>query len=151
MKAILSFSLLLLCAHSIKAEQSLALDFQRDTVISKVDKDLVFHIVEAMPEFPGGQEAMLKFIAEHLVYPKEALEGNIEGTVVVEFIVERDGSLSHLRILKDIGGGCGEAALDAIRQMPNWKPGTQRDVPVRVVMLAPLRFKLQNAPKKKKR
>jgi periplasmic protein TonB len=151
MKAILSFWLLLLCAHSIKAEQSLALDFQRDTVISKVDKDLLFHIVEAMPEFPGGQEAMLKFIAERIVYPEEAIEGDIEGTVVIEFIVERDGSLTHLKIIKDIGGGCGEAALDVIRQMPNWKPGTQRDVPVRVVMLAPLRFKLQNAPKKKKR
>jgi periplasmic protein TonB len=59
--------------------------------------------------------------------------------------------LSNLKVVKEIGGGCGDAALDVIRQMPNWKPGTQRDVPVRVVMLAPLRFKLQNAPKKKKR
>jgi TonB family protein len=151
MKNLLCLCTLLLCLLHVYAAPKESAFTNIDSLSKQKEPKPVFMIVEVLPMFPGGQEAMLKFIAERLVYPEAALEEEIEGTVVVEFIVEEDGSLSNFKILKDIGGGCGEAALDVIKQMPNWVPGTQRNVPVRVYMKVPLRFKLQNASKKKRR
>lgn len=102
----------------------------------KFDDNQIFEIVEEQAEFPGGQAAMLAFIQKNLKYPDIALENGIEGTVVVEFVVEKDGSLTDVKILKDIGAGCGNEAVRVIKQMPKWKPGKQRDMPVRVKMRA---------------
>jgi len=108
---------------------------------SENQEDL-YEIVERSPSFPGGPSAMMAFIAKNLSYPPEALSYSIEGTVVVEFIVERDGSLSNIKAIKDIGGGCGDAVVEVIAAMPLWEPGSQRDTPVRVKMRAPVRFKI---------
>jgi periplasmic protein TonB len=109
-------------------------------------EELVFEIVEQTPIFPGGTAAMLAFIAKNLVYPSEAKANDIQGTVIVEFIVEKDGSLSNIKIIKDIGGGCGEAVSDVIATMPLWEPGMQRDEPVRVKMKAPVKFRMASLP-----
>jgi TonB family protein len=151
MKNVFCFCTLLFCLINASAEKKEWAYNICDSLSKSREKMEVFQIVEVLPEFPGGQVAMLKFIGERLVYPAEALEKLIEGTVILEFIVEPDGSLTNLKIFKDIGGGCGEAAVDVIRQMPDWNPGTQRGEAVRVLLKVPLRFKLQNAPKKKKR
>lgn len=86
----------------------------------------VFLTVTEDPEFPGGEEALIAFIREHVQYPEEAKKANITGTVVVTFIIEKDGSLSNMKILRDIGGGCGTEAVRVLRQMPKWKPGKIR-------------------------
>lgn len=109
---------------------------------STVVEEPVFVIVEKMPEFPGGKLEMMKFISTNIIYPEIAVKNGIEGTVVIEFIVEKDGSISNIKIIKDTGGGCGEAGVDVIKLMPNWIPGTQRDQPVRVKMLVPIKFRL---------
>jgi protein TonB len=85
---------------------------------------------------------MMKFIQKNLVYPEIAQENTIEGTVVVEFIVEKDGSIGNIKVIKDIGGGCGDAAVNVMKKMPKWNPGKQRDNPVRVKMKAPIKFRL---------
>jgi protein TonB len=107
-----------------------------------VVEEPVFVIVEKMPEFPGGKLEMMKFISTNIIYPEIAVKNGIEGTVVIEFIIEKDGSISNIKIIKDTGGGCGEAGVDVIKLMPNWIPGTQRDQPVRVKMLVPIKFRL---------
>lgn len=97
---------------------------------------------EKMPQFPGGEAALTQFLATNLKYPAIASENGIEGQVVVSFIVEKDGSLSDAKILRDIGGGCGQAALRLVSQMPKWSPGAHQGKPVRVRYTMPVKFKL---------
>lgn len=98
-----------------------------------------FVVVEDYPEPIGGRQAIMKRVR----YPDIARKAGIEGVVVVEFIVERDGSVSGAHVVKGIGGGCDEAALEAI-QDTNFTPGMQRRVPVRVRMKMSIRFAMRN-------
>ena len=109
----------------------------------KTSNDKVFEKVEDMPEFPGGEKAMMDFVAQNVQYPKEAMEKEISGRVLVGFIVEKDGSISETEIVKGIGGGCDEEAVRVVKAMPKWKPGKQKGKPVRVHFMLPLTFKLQ--------
>ena len=109
----------------------------------KTSNDKVFEKVEDMPEFPGGEQAMMDFVAKNVQYPKEAMEKEISGRVLVGFIVEKDGSISETEIVKGIGGGCDEEAVRVVKAMPKWKPGKQKGKPVRVHFMLPLTFKLQ--------
>jgi len=106
------------------------------------DDSLIFTIVEDQPEFPGGNDSLKAYIKRNIQYPKEALEKGIEGTVFVTFIVEKDGSVSGVQVLRGIGKGCDKEAMRVIRNMPRWKPGYQRGNPVRVKYHVPIRFKL---------
>ncbi|HHM21774.1 MAG TPA: energy transducer TonB, partial [Bacteroidetes bacterium] len=115
----------------------------------------IFRIVEEQPTFKGCENIMdkarrkkcadaklMEFIYENIVYPAVARENNITGTVVVQFVVERDGSVSNVKLLRDIGGSCGEEAVRVVKMMPPWNPGKQRGRPVRVMFTLPIRFKL---------
>lgn len=109
----------------------------------KAAKDKVYEKAEVMPEFPGGEQAMIDFVAKSVTYPKEAMEKEISGRVLVGFIVEKDGSITETEVVKGIGGGCDEEALRVVKAMPKWKPGKQDGKPVRVHFLLPIIFKLQ--------
>lgn len=100
-------------------------------------------VVQEMPEFPGGEQERIRFMKEHLVYPAEARETGISGTVFLGFIVEPDGSITSLKVLRGIGGGCEEEALRVIMMMPKWKPGMQQGHEVRVQFTLPVKFTLQ--------
>jgi TonB family protein len=102
--------------------------------------DDIFTVVEEQPFFPGGEEARLKFIMNNIHYPDTAIKNKIQGKVFVNFIVEIDGSISHVRVLKGIGGGCDEEAVRVIKMMPKWMPGRQRGIPVRVQFNLPIKF-----------
>ncbi len=102
----------------------------------------IFTVVDTEPQFPGGMDAMYKFLQDNIRYPRLALENNITGKVYVTFVVEKDGSISRPRLLRDIGGGCGQEALRVVKLMPKWKPGKQRDKVVRVQYNLPVRFEL---------
>lgn len=106
------------------------------------DPNEPFAIVEVMPEFPGGAEAMFKYINRELKYPEEAVENGVQGVVYVTFVVETDGSVTGVNVLRGIGGGCNEEAVRVVSAMPNWTPGKQRGKEVRVKYNLPLRFKL---------
>ncbi len=109
----------------------------------EVVEEQIFLVVENMPEFPGGEAAMYKFIGKNIVYPRMAKESGISGRVYVTFVVEKDGSVSDVKILRGIGGGCDEEAVRVIKAMPRWNPGKQRGKPVRVQYRMPIKFTLQ--------
>ena len=109
----------------------------------KIANDKVLEKAEVMPQFPGGDQAMMKFVAENVQYPQEARDKEISGRVMVGFIVEKDGSVNEVKVVKGIGGGCDEEAVRVVKAMPKWKPGKQKGKPVRVHYTLPLTFKLQ--------
>ena len=102
----------------------------------------IFMVVEEDPEFPGGIDSLYAFIRRNLHYPEEAWNNKIEGTVYVTFSVEKDGSISNVKLLRDIGGGCGAEAVRVVKLMPKWKPGKQRGIPVRTQFNLPIKFKM---------
>jgi protein TonB len=107
------------------------------------EPDVIWDIVESKPEFVGGLEAFYKFVGENLKYPAQARRLGIEGRVYVNFVVDRDGSLSQSVIARGIGAGCDEEVLRIIAMSPKWIPGKQRGNPVRVRMMMPITFRLQ--------
>jgi TonB family protein len=124
-----------------------ALDTVKEDYL-KTDTNEVFTIVEEMPEFPGGDQAMYKFIGENIKYPKEALKAGIQGVVFVNFIVNKDGSISGANVLRGIGGGCNEESLRVVNMMPTWKPGMQKGKYVTVQYNLPIRYILKEPVKK---
>lgn len=102
----------------------------------------IFTVVENDPEFPGGLEALYKFIGENVKYPQVAKESGITGKVYVQFVVEKNGSVGNVKVLRDIGGGCGTEAVRVVKMLPKWKPGMQRGKAVRVYYTLPVNFSL---------
>jgi periplasmic protein TonB len=109
----------------------------------QVQEQEIFIVVEDPPSFPGGDEARIRFLSENIRYPQMARESGIQGTVFVTFVVETDGSVTSVRVLRGIGGGCDEEAVRVIQAMPKWNAGKQRGRPVRVQFNMPIRFTLQ--------
>ena len=103
----------------------------------------IFTFVEEYPEFLGGEKALYEYIKNNVNYSELAIKTNIEGTVYVEFVVEKDGSISDVKVLRGIGGGCDEEAVRVVNSMPKWKPGKQRGQPVRVYYTLPIDFKIK--------
>lgn len=103
----------------------------------------IFTIVENQPEFPGGMEALYKYLAQNIKYPQLARDNNITGKVYVTFVVEKDGSIANPKVLRDIGGGCGAEAIRVVKSMPKWTPGKQRGKAVRVQFNLPVNFNLR--------
>ena len=141
-------SLLLLAACCIACEDDLAVqpdggDLQvADVIIEDESEGEVFHVVEDMPSFPGGQDAYYQYLGNNINYPKQAKEMGIEGRVFITFIVNKDGSLSDLQLVRGIGGGCDEEALRVFMESPNWEPGKQRGRVVKTRMQAAITFEL---------
>ena len=111
------------------------------------DNDSIYQIVEQMPQFPGGESALMEYVSKNVVYPEEAKEKEIQGRVFIGFVVEKDGSIGEVKVLRGIGGGCDEEAVRVIKGMPKWKPGIQKGKPVRVSYQIPIYFKLDTPQK----
>ncbi len=109
----------------------------------EVKEQEIFTVVESMPSFPGGMGALMAYLAKNIKYPPLAKESGIQGKVFINFVVEPDGSISHVKVLRGIGGGCDEEAVRVVKNMPKWKPGMQRGKPVRVSFNLPVKFTLQ--------
>lgn len=103
----------------------------------------VFFIVEDMPEFPGGDLALRKYIANAIKYPVIAQENGIQGKVYVQFVVDKDGGVSDARIARGVDPSLDKEALRVVNALPKWKPGKQRGKPVRVSYTVPINFVLQ--------
>lgn len=114
-------------------------------VEEEVYEDEIFTVVEQMPEFPGGTQALYKYIQENVKYPQVAKEAGIQGTVYLSFVVEKDGNITDIKILRGIPGGrmCDDEAVRVVKTMPNWKPGKQRGKPVKVSYTLPVKFTLR--------
>ena len=115
-----------------------------ETVIPPQQKDTrIFTEVEQAPEFQGGIDKFYKFLGQNIKYPAVAKEKKVEGKVLVSFIVEKDGSLSNIKVLKEPGSGCGNEALRVMKLSPKWKPGVQNGHKVRVQYTLPITFALK--------
>ncbi|MCR4836636.1 MAG: energy transducer TonB [Bacteroidaceae bacterium] len=108
-----------------------------------VNEDDVFQVVQEMPEFPGGMEKLLEYEDKKIKYPAKARKEGIEGMVIVEFIVEKDGSISGPKVILSLTPKCDAEALRVVKSMPKWKPGKQNGKIVRVKYTLPVRFKLK--------
>ncbi|MFW6226676.1 MAG: energy transducer TonB [Bacteroidota bacterium] len=127
-----------------EADQETEIEDMPDVVVDEpeVQESEIFTVVEDQPSFPGGEAARMEYLQENIEYPTMARESGIEGTVYVTFVVEKDGTVTQVRILRGIGGGCDEEALRVVRNMPKWNAGKQRGRPVRTQFNMPIRFKL---------
>ena len=109
----------------------------------EVVEEEIFTIVEQMPEFPGGTEKLFKYLGKNIEYPPMAKDAGIKGKVYVTFVVDKDGSITDVKVLRGIGGGCDEEAVRVVKSMPKWKPGKQRGKSVRVQYNLPINFILK--------
>ena len=119
---------------------------QEATAQTSSEQEL-FRVVEEQPTYEGGWDALYRFVTSEIRYPLEARQGEIEGQVHVQFVVERDGSVSNVEVAKGIGSGCDEEAVRVVKQLSDFNPGSQRGKTVRVLMTLPIQFKLN--PEKK--
>lgn len=102
----------------------------------------VYKVAEQMPEYPGGDDSLLAYVYRNIKYPELAKKNNVEGTVVVSFVVTKEGKVKDARLLRDIGAGCGKEALRVVNTLPVWKPGMQRGEKVNVQFNLPIKFRL---------
>ena len=114
-----------------------------DTYWNKEGKEIKIEDSGAIPEFPGGEQKLIKFIEYNLIYPKLAEKTNISGKVIVQFYINEDGTVSDVKVAKSIGGGCDEEAMRIVNMMPKWKPGMQCNKPLRTFLRLPIKFTLR--------
>ena len=112
------------------------------TVEPEPEEEEIFMVVEDQPEFPGGTAALLEYLRKNIKYPAICRENNIQGRVLVSFVVNKDGAIVEPEIVKSVNPSLDKEALRVISTMPNWKPGSQRGKPVRVKYTVPVNFRL---------
>ncbi|ERI80925.1 TonB-dependent receptor [Bacteroides pyogenes F0041] len=112
-------------------------------VETEPEEQTIFEVVEHMPEFPGGQAALMQYLAKNIKYPTIAQENGTQGRVIVQFVVNRDGSIVDAKVVRSVDPYLDKEALRVINTMPKWKPGMQRGKPVRVKYTVPVMFRLQ--------
>ena len=112
--------------------------------VEEEEEEVIFVVVESIPEFPGGQQALFKYLAENVKYPVIAQENGIQGRVICQFVVNKDGSIVDVVAVRSSGEpSLDKEAIRVIQSMPKWKPGKQRGKPVRVKYTVPVNFRLQ--------
>jgi len=118
-------------------------DNSKNTIEQPVAPPEPWISVEEMPQFPGGEAELFRFLAGNLRYPPDAKEIGVTGRVFIYFVVEPDGSISGISVRRGIGSGCDEEAMRVVALMPKWSPGKQGGIPVRVQYTLPVKFVLQ--------
>ena len=114
---------------------------QKTVVSQKNDK--VFDVVEQMPEYPGGMQALFEFISQNIKYPADAQKQKVEGRVLAKFVIETDGSISDIEVVKNAFPSLDAEAVRVIQAMPKWIPGRQKGQAVRVKFVMPINFSLK--------
>jgi len=153
-KSLINFLVIILIsiAGSVNAQEVVETETPNTETVN--DSGEVFVFVEDQPSYPGGDEARLEYLRNEIIYPSLAKESGIQGTVYATFIVEKDGTISNVKILRGIGSGCDKEVVRVISNMPKWKPGKQRGKVVRTQFNMPIRFILSDdsntTPKTKK-
>ena len=140
-------TLVLLVFASIVMAQDIAIDInsQESTSASETtEDDLVLMVVETMPEYPGGAQEMMRFISTNIQYPRAAQKKGIQGRVICQFVIEKDGRVTNIVVVRSSGdASLDKEAVRVIGCMPRWKPGKQRGKYVRVKYTIPINFRLQ--------
>lgn len=131
--------LLLMAPFSLKAQEDIQV---RDPEPIRSGGE-VFQMVEEQPQFPGGMSALMKFLANEIKYPEAAREEAAQGRVYLSFVVERDGSIADVRVMRGVHPALDQEAMRAVRAMPQWAPGRQQGQVVRTRYTLPVAFQLQ--------
>ncbi len=135
--------------EEIEEVEQVDMEIKEDTKIEivvreeVVEEEQIFLIVEEMPSFPGGEAELFKYLGKNTKYPEMASAAGISGVVHVTFVVDKDGKIKDVKVLRGIGGGCDEEAIRVVKNMPTWKPGKQRGKSVSVQYNLPVRFTLR--------
>ena len=136
MKRLILMSLMATCCLTTVLAQK--------TVVSQKDqKEEPFNVVEDMPAFPGGMEAMIEYLSSNIKYPADAQKQKVDGRVLVNFVVEKDGSITEVKVVKPTFPSLDAEAIRVVKAMPKWKPGYQRGQAVRVQFTMPINFSLK--------
>ena len=152
--AIPAFALLLAGNISCSSEATKTDDVKENAATEKPEvveapaekaetKDEVFMVVEQMPEFPGGIQELMSFLSKNIKYPASAMAKNVQGRVIVQFVVEKDGTPTEFKVIRSVDPDLDAEALRVMKEMPKWKPGMQRGQVVRVKYTLPVTFRLQ--------
>lgn len=112
-------------------------------VVEEVVEEEIFQVVEEMPSFPGGMGELMKFLGNNIKYPAVAQENGIQGRVIIQFVIEKDGSVANPVVVKGVDPALDKEALRVVKSMPKWTPGKQRGKAVRVKYTVPVTFRLQ--------
>jgi periplasmic protein TonB len=132
-------------AKKRKGKASVAVNIDNSLKIEK-DKDGIYNKAEKMPEYPGGETALSKFVGDNINYPQNAIDDNTEGTVNVSFVIDENGKVVNpVATGKSAGRGLDEEAIRVVKTMPSWKPGTVKGKPVKTRLSLPVTFKLADA------
>lgn len=113
-----------------------------DTEEEEIEENVVFQIVEKMPQFPGGEAAMMRYLSDNIDYPTIAQENGIQGRVYVNFVVGKTGEISNIKVVRGVDPALDAEAIRVVKSMPNWEPGEQRGKPVNVSFMLPINFVL---------
>ena len=127
----------------VAAEPDKPAEPQVEVAITETKGDSIYSVVETMPDFPGGQKELLSFLSRNIKYPTKAIESKIQGRVIVQFVVNKDGSISNAKIVRSVDPDLDKEALRVINSMPQWKPGMQKGEPVSVKFTVPIVFRNQ--------
>lgn len=114
-----------------------------EVVEEEPEEEQIFQVVEEQPEFPGGQIELMKFLQKNIKYPTISQENGVQGRVIVQFVVNRDGSIVDTQVMRGVDPYLDKEALRVVSAMPKWKPGKQRGKPVRTRFTLPVQFRLQ--------
>ncbi len=125
------------------ADELVVVAYEQDNVSQDV-----YETVEQMPEFPGGMEAMMRFLQQNIQYPANAAKNKVEGRVVLQFVIEKDGQIGEVKIARSVDPELDAEALRVVKSMPTFIPGRQDGEPVAVWYTIPISFKLQSKPQK---
>lgn len=136
MKKVLFVLVLLLSVHTVMHAQS------NQSTERNASDEKIFDVVEQPPSFPGGQAALMSYLSKSVKYPEEALKDNVQGRVIVGFIVEKDGSVSNAKIIRSVDSALDKEAIRIVMSMPKWTPGRQNGRNVRTKYNVPVNFKL---------
>jgi protein TonB len=133
-----------LIVMSLMATCCLTTVLAQKTVVSQKDqKETPFNVVEDKPAFPGGMEAMIQFLSTNIQYPADAKKQKIDGRVLVNFVIEKDGSITDVKVMKPGFPSLDAEAVRVVKMMPKWKPGYQKGQAVRVLFALPISFNLK--------
>jgi periplasmic protein TonB len=135
-----------LFAQAPKAEDDF-INLPDKPIKKKKDKDQIYTIVEQMPQYPGGDDALLKFLSKNIKYPEHARDSNTMGTIFISFIIDKKGKVGYAQVLRGITGpgakDCADEAIRVVKMMPKWKPGMQNGKKVAVQYNLPIKFTLR--------
>lgn len=129
--------------ESTEIDEDAMVDFEEVPEEEVEEEAEIFQVVEDPPEFPGGEEELFKYLGKSIQYPPMAKDAGVSGVVYVTFVVNEDGSISDVEVLRGIGAGCDKEAIRVVENMPKWKPGKQRGKSVKVQFNLPIRFTLR--------